>query len=135
MGSLSQFEEYAGPLLLGHLSAGKGIGGIGGIETVENADYFFHNLILRWLFKFGEVRVPHNRTMLYRLRLNSRHPIFRRVCPAASIANFASRDKREPLNRYHNPACVPAMPAIIRSISGSWDIPLQFSSISSRERF
>ena len=29
VGSLSQFEEYADPLLRGHLSAGKGIGSIG----------------------------------------------------------------------------------------------------------
>jgi hypothetical protein len=38
VGALSQFEEYAGPLLRGHLSAGKGTGGIGFLETVENAD-------------------------------------------------------------------------------------------------
>src|SRR5580658_9434254 len=53
VGSLSQFEEYAGPLLRGHLSAGKGIGGIGFIECVENAGYFLHNLILRWFFSLG----------------------------------------------------------------------------------
>ena len=53
MGSLSQFEEYAGPLLRGHLGAGKGIGGIGFLEAVENADYFLHSLILRWLFDCG----------------------------------------------------------------------------------
>ena len=53
MGSLSQFEEYAGPLLRGHLSAGKGIGGIGFLKAVENADYFLHNLILRWFFDCG----------------------------------------------------------------------------------
>ena len=53
MGSLSQFEEYAGPLLRGHLSAGKGIGGIGFLKGVENADYFLHGLILRWLFDCG----------------------------------------------------------------------------------
>ena len=50
MGSLSQFEEYVGPLLRGHLSAGKGIGGIGFLKGVENADYFLHSPILRWLF-------------------------------------------------------------------------------------
>jgi hypothetical protein len=53
VGSLSQFEEYAGPLLRGHLSAGKGIGGIGFLKGVENADYFLHSPILRWLFDFG----------------------------------------------------------------------------------
>ena len=46
MGSLSQFEEYAGPLLRGHLSAGKGIGGIGFLKAVEDADYLLHNPIL-----------------------------------------------------------------------------------------
>jgi hypothetical protein len=50
VGSLSQFEEYAGPLLRGQLSAGKGVGGIGFLKTVEDADYFLHNLILLWLF-------------------------------------------------------------------------------------
>jgi len=50
VGSLSQFEENVGPLLRGHLSAGKGIGGIGFLKGVENADYFLHNLILLWLF-------------------------------------------------------------------------------------
>jgi hypothetical protein len=49
VGSLSQFEEYGGPLLRAHLSAGKGIGGIGCLKGVENADYFLHNLILRRL--------------------------------------------------------------------------------------
>ena len=53
MGSLSQFEEDVGPLLRGHLSAGKGIGGIGFFTGVENADYFLHNLILLWLFNSG----------------------------------------------------------------------------------
>jgi hypothetical protein len=43
MGSLSQFEEYADPLLRGHLSAGKGIGGIGLLKAGENADYFLHH--------------------------------------------------------------------------------------------
>jgi hypothetical protein len=47
VGSLSQFEEYAGPLLRSHLSAGEGIGGIGLLKSVENADYFLHTLILR----------------------------------------------------------------------------------------
>ena len=46
VGSLSQFKEYAGPLLRGHLSAGEGIGGIGLFEAGENADYFLHGLIL-----------------------------------------------------------------------------------------
>ena len=53
MGSLSQFEEYAGPLLRGHLSAGNGIGGIGFLKAVEDADHFIHNLILLWLFDRG----------------------------------------------------------------------------------
>ncbi len=44
MGSLSEFEENVGPLLRGHPSAGKGIGGIGFLKGVENADYFLHNL-------------------------------------------------------------------------------------------
>ena len=47
MGSLPQFEEYAGPLLRGHLSAGNCIGGIGLLKAVENADHFLHNSILR----------------------------------------------------------------------------------------
>jgi hypothetical protein len=38
VGSLSQFEENVGPLLRGHLSAGKGIGGIGFLKGVKNAD-------------------------------------------------------------------------------------------------
>jgi hypothetical protein len=46
VGSLSQFEEDVGPLLRGHLCAGKGIGGIGFFKGVKNADYFLHNLIL-----------------------------------------------------------------------------------------
>ena len=50
VGSLSQFEEYAGPLLRGHLSAGKRVRGIGFLKGIENADYFLHNPILRWLF-------------------------------------------------------------------------------------
>jgi hypothetical protein len=45
-GLLPQLEEHAGPLLRGHLSAGKGIGGIGFLKAVENADYFIHNLVL-----------------------------------------------------------------------------------------
>ena len=49
MGSLSQFEEYADPLLRGHLSAGNSVGGIGFLKTVEDTDYFLHNLILLWL--------------------------------------------------------------------------------------
>jgi len=46
VGSLSQFEEDVHPLLRGHLSAGKGIGGIGFFKGVKNADYSLHNLIL-----------------------------------------------------------------------------------------
>lgn len=40
VGSLSQFEEDVGPLLRGHLRAGKGVGGIDLFEGVKNADYF-----------------------------------------------------------------------------------------------
>jgi len=47
VGALSQFEEYVGPLLRGHLSEGQSIAGIGFLKGVENADYFLHNLILR----------------------------------------------------------------------------------------
>jgi len=53
VGSLSQFEEYAGPLLRGQLGAGKGVSGIGFLKTVEDADYFLHNVILLWLFGCG----------------------------------------------------------------------------------
>ena len=53
VGSLSQFKEYADPLLRGHLSAGKRIGGIGLFKAGENADYFLHDLILRWFFDYG----------------------------------------------------------------------------------
>jgi hypothetical protein len=53
VGSLSQFEEYAGALLRGHLSAGKSIGRVGFLKAVENADYFLHDLILRWMFDCG----------------------------------------------------------------------------------
>jgi hypothetical protein len=38
VGSLSQFEENVGPLLRGPLRAGKGIGGIGFLKGVKNAD-------------------------------------------------------------------------------------------------
>ena len=31
------------------MSARKGIGGIGLLKAVENADHFLHNVILRWL--------------------------------------------------------------------------------------
>jgi hypothetical protein len=51
--SLSQFEEYTGSLLRGHLSAGKGVRGIGVLKAVKNADYFLHIPILRWLFHRG----------------------------------------------------------------------------------
>jgi hypothetical protein len=50
VGSLPQFKEYGRSLLRGHLSARKCIGGIGFLERVENAYYFLHCLILRWLF-------------------------------------------------------------------------------------
>lgn len=53
MGSLSQFKEYAGPLPRGHLSTGKGVGSIAFLEGIENADYFLHHPILRWLFDCG----------------------------------------------------------------------------------
>ena len=53
VGSLSQFKKYAGPLLRVHLSAGKGIGGIGLFKTGENTDYFLHQPILRWFFGSG----------------------------------------------------------------------------------
>jgi hypothetical protein len=52
VGSLSQFEEYAGPLLRGQLSAGKGVGVIGFLKTVEDADYFLHILILLWFVRW-----------------------------------------------------------------------------------
>ena len=48
MGSLSQFEENVDALLRGHLSAGKGVRGIGCFEGVKNADYFLHSFILPW---------------------------------------------------------------------------------------
>ena len=50
MGSLLQLEEYVGPLLRGQLSAGKRVGRIGFLKTVEDADYFLHELILLRLF-------------------------------------------------------------------------------------
>jgi len=46
VGSLSQVEEYGGPLLRGHLCAASGVGGIGFSKTVEDVDYFLHILIL-----------------------------------------------------------------------------------------
>jgi hypothetical protein len=63
VGSLSQFEENVGPLLRGHLSAGKGIRGIGFFEGVKNADYFLHSFILPWfplvfLFWFRYPPIP-----------------------------------------------------------------------------
>ena len=54
MGALSQFEEYAGSLLWGHLSAGKGVGGIGFLKTVKHADYFLHKSILLWVVRLLE---------------------------------------------------------------------------------
>ena len=53
MGSLSQQEEYAGPLLRGHLSTGKAIGYIGLVEAGEDTDHFLHTPILRRFFDFG----------------------------------------------------------------------------------
>jgi hypothetical protein len=47
VGPLSQFEEYADPLLRSHLRAGNGIGAIGFLKGIENADYFLHDPILR----------------------------------------------------------------------------------------
>ena len=63
MGSLSQFEENVDPLLRGHLSAGKGVRGIGCFEGVKNADYFLHSFILPWfplvfLFWFRYPPIP-----------------------------------------------------------------------------
>jgi hypothetical protein len=49
VGSLSQFEEDGDALLRGHLSAGECVCGIGLLKAGENADYFFHDPILRWL--------------------------------------------------------------------------------------
>ena len=49
MGSLAQFEEYVDPLLRAHLSAGNGVGGIGFLKAVKDADYFLHSVILLWL--------------------------------------------------------------------------------------
>ena len=50
MGSLSQCKEHGDPLQRGHFSAGKCIGDVGLVKAVENADYFLHDLILRWFF-------------------------------------------------------------------------------------
>ncbi len=63
MGSLSQCEENVDPLLRGHLSAGKGVRGIGCFEGVKNADYFLHSVILPWfrlvfLFWFRYAPIP-----------------------------------------------------------------------------
>jgi hypothetical protein len=58
VGSLSQFEEYANPLLRAHLSAGNGVGGIGFLKAVEDADYFLHNVILLWLLVASRGSVP-----------------------------------------------------------------------------
>jgi hypothetical protein len=63
VGSLSQFEENVDPLLRGHLSAGKGVRGIGCFEGVKNADYFLHSFILPWfplvvLFWFRYPPIP-----------------------------------------------------------------------------
>jgi hypothetical protein len=46
VGSLSQLEEYVGTLLRGHLRAGKGIGGVGFLKGVKDADHFLHKPIL-----------------------------------------------------------------------------------------
>jgi hypothetical protein len=53
VGSLSQFKEDGGALLRGHLSAGKGVGGVGLVKTGENADDFLHNSIVRWFLDSG----------------------------------------------------------------------------------
>ena len=53
MGSLSQFKEDGGALLRGHLSTGKGVGGVGLLKAGENADYSLHDLIVRWFFDSG----------------------------------------------------------------------------------
>ena len=50
MGSLSQFKEDGDALLRGHLSAGKGVGGVGLLMAGENADYSLHEVIVRWFF-------------------------------------------------------------------------------------
>jgi hypothetical protein len=55
VGSLSQFKEYAGPLLRGQLSAGEGISGIRFFKGIENADYLLHNSILR---RFPSIVAP-----------------------------------------------------------------------------
>jgi hypothetical protein len=47
VGSLSQFEEYGDPLLWAQLGAGKGVGRIGFLKGIENADYLLHRFILR----------------------------------------------------------------------------------------
>ena len=57
MGSLSQFEECGDALLRGHSSAGEGVGGIGLVKAVEDADYFLHNLILRDLWRLFGLRL------------------------------------------------------------------------------
>jgi len=46
MGSFPQLEEYGDSLLRGHLNAAEGIGEIGFLKGVEDADYFLHSSIL-----------------------------------------------------------------------------------------
>lgn len=72
VGSLSQFEEYIGSLLGGHLSARLCIGDVGFLKGVENADDFLHGPILRCLFDCcGETRSAQCR----RTVLTSRVPL------------------------------------------------------------
>jgi len=56
VGSLSQFKEDGDTMLRGHLSAGKGVGGVGLLKAGENADYSLHNLIVRCSSILASVR-------------------------------------------------------------------------------
>lgn len=47
VGSLSQGKKDGGPLLRGHCSAGRRVGGIGFLKTAEDTDHVLHTLILR----------------------------------------------------------------------------------------
>ena len=110
VGSLSQFEEYASPLLRGHLSAGKGIGGIGFLKGVENSDHFLHNLILLWLFNWmgpgtaGASPLDFRPTTLYSLiqQQRCRHAPPKRSLFLALAALFATPAQPPPL--YQNPS-------------------------------
>jgi hypothetical protein len=51
VGSLSQFKEDGGALLRGHLSAGKGVGGVSLLKAGENAHYSLHSHIVRWVVR------------------------------------------------------------------------------------